>query len=361
MSGYCEAPKALYAWSCTLERSRDGESGWWHLLHDEACHDRLVGFATAHRFTRVYLYVGAVEWDWRGSFSEGTLPYADEVAVLTTRLRAAGIEPWALWYLADDPDDLAHTGRVDDLVDAVDAFGRTWPDGAFGGLHGDQEPNDPGVYDAYLEMTTAGRDRAVPLGLGWGAALKPAWLTTPSGDGTLIEEVLRRSTTGTLMDYTDDPAKAADRGETFLGFADALGRTGEVALETGTTDPTPGVSFADLVATDPDGFYDLIGELDASFSAHPSYDGIVIHDFAQYFAALNGGIGPYDTVSDLPTLCPPPATTTTTTPETTTPPAATPGTATPPTEPGCGCRTGSGVGWWAVLAIFGRRRRAVAA
>ncbi|MEQ1505929.1 MAG: hypothetical protein ABMB14_27080 [Myxococcota bacterium] len=358
---YCDAPKALYAWSCTLERTRDGESGWWQLVHQARCHDRLVEFAAAHHVDRVYLYVGAVEWDWAGAFSAGTLPYADDVAVLTARLRSAGIEPWALWYLNDDPDDLGHAERVVDVVSAVDAFSRAHPDGAFAGLPGDQEPNDPAANPAYLAMTEAGRDAAVAVGLGFGAAHKPAWIL---GADPLSAEILARSTAGTLMDYTDDPALAADRGDRFLAGADAVGVTGELALETGTTDPTPGVSFATLVATDPEGFFAMVGDLHAGWSAHPGYDGIAIHDFAQYFAGLNGGVGPYDFDGVVPVICPPATTGTTGTDGTTVPTGSTGTTvatgttggttgADPsdvetsgPTADGCGCgsRSGSAIG-----------------
>ena len=365
--GYCEAEKALYAWNCATDRQRDGESSWWHLLHDtNGCGQRLVDFAVAHRIDRVHLYVGAVQWDWDASFSQGVLPDEDALADLTTRLRAAGVEPWAMWYLNDRTDDFRNLERVTDLVASVAAFGERHPDGAFAGLHGDQEPNRADSYGPYLEMNRLGRDAAVAAGLGWGASLKPAWLDVPYEGAPLFHAVLGATTHGTLMDYSDDPVRVADRGETFLAFADGTDARAEVAVETGRTDPTPGVSFADLVETDPDGFYAVMGELDAGFRAHPSYDGLVIHDYTQYYAALSGGIEPYDAVGPVAALCPPPETPTGTGPSeptggdtgsAPTDSGTDTGSAPEAAEPGCGCRAGGGSGWLALLAIAARRRR----
>jgi MYXO-CTERM domain-containing protein len=291
---YCDTPKALYAWNCATGGNRGGHSTWWHLVHDtNGCGATLTSFATAHRFQRVYLYVGAMEWDWEASFSAGVLPEEDAVAALTTRLRAAGIEPWALWYLNDDPDDFDGAEHVTDIVAAVAAFDARHPDGAFAGLHGDQEPNDRSVYPDYVAMNQAGLDAATAAGLGWAASLKPAWISTPPSS-PFVNDVLPTLSFGTLMDYTDDAARAASQGETFLTQSDAVGVDAEVALETGWGDPTPGVSFVDLVREDPIGFYTMVGELDSGFSAHPTYRGIAIHDFAQYFADLDGGVEPYD-------------------------------------------------------------------
>lgn len=361
---YCEASKALYAWNCTTERNRDGQPGWWHLLHDtNGCGQRLVDFAVSHRITRVYLYVGAVQWDWASSFSQGVLPEEDALVDLGTRLRAAGIEPWALWYLNDDPDDLQHVERVTDLVASVAAFGAAHPDAAFAGLHGDQEPNDRDTYPQYLELNRIGNDAvADPLGasgaLGWGASLKPAWLGTPYDGAPMFHAVLDRVTVGTLMDYSDDPERVRAQAETFLGHADTRPVRAEIAVETGTTDPTPGVSFSELVRTDPDAFLTLMGALDTEFGAHPSYDGLVLHDFTQYFAGLYG-VEPYDFVGEVPVLCPPVGTTPTDTdapPDTAVPAGG--GDGPPEPERGCGCgHPGASPGWLAVFGLRALRRR----
>lgn len=304
ITSYCATSRALYAWNCSTTRTLDGQSSWWHVLHDtNGCGQRLVDFAVSHRFARVYLFVGALEWHWEGSFAVGELPDQDAVADLTTRLRAAGVEPWAMWYANDDPDDLDGAERVADLVAAVDAFGATWPAGAFAGVHGDQEPNATRVLDAYLAMNTTGLAAAQPLGLGYGASLKPAWLTLPPA-APFVGEVLPGLTLGTLMDYTDDPVRLQSQAETFLDFADAAGVAAEIAVETGWGDPTPGVSLGELVRTDPAAFYGLVGDLDAALAPRPTYTGVAVHDFAQYFAHLHGGVEPYDFVGAVPVLCP---------------------------------------------------------
>jgi hypothetical protein len=147
------------------------------------------------------------------------------------------------------------------------------------------------------------------------------------------------------MDYTDDPERVRAQAETFLAYADTQPVRAEIAIETGSTDPTPGVSFADLVATDPDGFRALLGELDGEFSAHPSYDGLVIHDFAQYFAGLHG-VEPFDYVGEVPVVCdPPPALEDATAPEPV------------PVDRGCGCGGGAPAGWAVLLALIATRRR----
>jgi hypothetical protein len=61
---WCEIPKSLYAWNCSTERTLDGQSSWWHLLHDtNGCAANLIALAQSHHVARVYVYVGAVEWN----------------------------------------------------------------------------------------------------------------------------------------------------------------------------------------------------------------------------------------------------------------------------------------------------------
>lgn len=360
---WCAAEKSLYAWNCATDHQRDGQSTWWHLLHNtNGCGTRLVNFASAQHFSRVYLYVGAMQWDWETSFSQGVMPDETALADLTTQLRAAGVEPWALWYLNDNPDNLNGIGHVEDLVDSVAAFNLRHPDGAFAGVHGDQEPNDSGVYADYLSMNQMGLRAATQAGIGWGASLKPAWLTLPR-DAPFVEDVLPMLTMGTLMDYTDDPVKAASQGEQFLTDADAAGVLAEVALETGSTDPTPGVSFGQMVRSDPDGFYEMVGTLDVGFQAHNSYRGIAIHDYAQFFADLYGGVEPYDYQGGLQKVCPEDsgdsgdANKDTAEDSATSDTSKTPGTS--ETSGNCGCSTSTGNlnFWWMAVGWMGWKRR----
>jgi hypothetical protein len=220
---------------------------------------------------------------------------ADALADLTTRLRAVGIEPGALWYLNDDPDNLDNFVSVD------------------------------------------------------------RWLTQEWDDNPFYEYVMAGLTTGTLMNYSDDADRLLDQGATFLTGADAIGRPAEIAVETGWGDPTPHVSLSDLVRTDPDAFYALMAELDVAYSSHPTYAGIAVHHYAQFFAGLNDGVEPHDFGGEVTVVC---AGTTETETETET------DTATDAEGNACGCASGSGgaggfagllVAWASV--VLGRSRR----
>jgi len=184
--------------------------------------DQLVNFSRMHGYDRVYIGIGSFSDYYDSHLQYGVLFNDAAYGHLTTKLRAAGIEPWAATWNTDDVNVMTceepgaselpicvdyRGGRIEKLVDTIVAFNKRYPDGKWEGLENDQEPLDQNVYATFEDLLSrikARRDSVAP-NLKLSAATVPqwAWESYP-GFGNMARMVMHYTDMGSLMSYHHD-------------------------------------------------------------------------------------------------------------------------------------------------------------
>lgn len=279
---YQAVKKTIYVWN-------PGAS-WWAWMENGSA-ERLVAFCQMHGFHRAIVFIGSVQWDWDTSFQQGQLPHEAEYAYLGAKLRQAGIEPVASFYLNDAPGDLSGYAKAADIVTAVAGFNARHPDAAFTGLDGDQEPGS--ATPEYLAMNSGMSARKAQLGATFslGAALRPKWLNDPSTQGRVsgFADAFATLDDGLLMAYRNTQAASVAWGDQALAIAETLGKPLHIAIETADLGGTNADSFYTMVAAaDKAPFFQMVVDMDGGYSAKPRYAGFAIHAYKEYFTTLYG-------------------------------------------------------------------------
>ncbi len=234
--------------------------------------EQLVGLAAAQGLRELYVHVTPTV------LTDGDLPRLQALARLA---QPAGVR---LVALGGDP---SWTNRPQDALAWQAAAMST---GLFEATHVDVEPQAlPGWSKPKQRAVLAARfvdllDRlqaADPRPL---EADVPFWFGTiasPSGSGTLADDVLARVDAVTVMSYRDTAAKMLQVGTDVLVRADELQRrTGRrvpvrLAAETNRLTDCPTCTFRAKGAGALDA---ALAAVDAKAVSHPSYAGVAVHD-----------------------------------------------------------------------------------
>lgn len=198
------------------------------------------------------------------------------------------MEPYACFYLNDNPNDLHGWERAADIVSTLHVFNEAYPESAIAGIDGDQEPEM--ITKDYVEMNKAMKERRSELGahLQIGAAFKPAWLRRPYKDGYMIGAALGSLDGGMMMAYSSDPVISTSLGDKVLGFATQAKQHVSIAVEVNWRAPHTD-SLWELTSSDQTAFFDMIADMDMHYRGSQNsaaYSDIVIHDYEGFFKAM---------------------------------------------------------------------------
>lgn len=281
-TSYQAVKKTIYVWN-------PGAS-WWAWMENGSA-ERLVAFCQMHGAHRAIVFIGSVQWEWPTSFQQGQLPHEPEYVYLGAKLRQAGIEPVASFYLNDAPGDLTGYAKAADIVTALAGFNARHPDSALVGLDGDQEPGS--VTPEYMAMNSGMEARKAQLGATFpiGAALRPKWLSDPStqGRGSGFADAFATLDDGLLMAYRSTQSASVTWGMQGLDIAAMLSKPLHVAIETADLGSGNADSFYPMVAAaDKTPFFQMVVDIDRSYAGKPFYAGFAIHAYKEYFTTLYG-------------------------------------------------------------------------
>lgn len=147
---YLNAKKYLYVWS-----------------YPKA--ENLIKFLVDHKYSKIYLYVGCIEWNYdnliKGEFYNSGDKDAKE---LINKLISLNIEVELCIYLNDDPNDFSNVDKVPEIAKALAEVQKTLK---FTALHFDVEPQYNKDLEALLKMYEECRKY-----IKTSAILKPGWL-----------------------------------------------------------------------------------------------------------------------------------------------------------------------------------------
>lgn len=287
---YVEAPKTLYVWNASTMKPTPRESNHHGVYTNQNnTRDRLAKFVKLHGFSKVYFFVGAIEWEWDSVFGKHTLHDEDDLALTVSALREAGADVHAMWYLNDDPNSLSNFKRAADIVETVHAYNERHPKAKLSGVHCDQEPSRPDAYadlKAMFELQVE-RNKELKAGLTVGASLKPLWLRETWQGRKLFEHLVDVLDETTLMAYNNNPATVKKLAAPLLAYSGKVGKPVEIAIETGTHNAAEEETFAGAIEQDPERFFEIVGDLADHFGRQDAFERIVIHAFSQYFKVLH--------------------------------------------------------------------------
>ncbi|MGN6612075.1 MAG: hypothetical protein ACTHLJ_09890 [Angustibacter sp.] len=233
---------------------------------------RVVDFAVSHGVAELYVHVTPTV------LTDGDLPRLRSLAQLA---QGAGL---TLTALGGDP------AWVNRPADALTWQRAALSTGLFGAAHVDVEPyalagwSKPSKRAAlaakYVDLL--GRlqsDDPLPL-----EADVPFWYDTvasPSGHGTLADDVLARVDAVTVMSYRDSAAAMVDVGRDVLQRADRIaattGRRVPVHLAA-ETNPLSDCSYCTFAEEGDAALRQALDAVDAAGAAYPSYAGTAVHD-----------------------------------------------------------------------------------
>jgi hypothetical protein len=133
--------------------------------------ENFLKFVLDHKFSRVYLYVGCIEWDYN-KLSQGKFHNAGngDAKELIETLISKGVEVEIAIYLNDSPNDFSNVDKVEIVAKAMGQLQKTLK---FKALHFDVEPYLTTNYQPLLQMYEDAK-KHVPVS----AILKPGWLNT---------------------------------------------------------------------------------------------------------------------------------------------------------------------------------------
>ena len=132
--------------------------------------DNFIKFVLDHKYSKVYLYVGCLQWNLdeflNGKLSnEGNL----DAKELIKRLREKKVDVELCISLNDKPDNFEN---IDKLPEIADALSKLKKELKFTALHFDIEPNDPNNYETLLHMYEECRKKVKVS-----AIIKQKWLS----------------------------------------------------------------------------------------------------------------------------------------------------------------------------------------
>jgi hypothetical protein len=132
-------------------------------------YEHLIKFLVDHKFSKIFLYVGCVEWDLnkliKGEFhSPGNL----EAKELIKKLLEKNIEVEPCIYINDKPNNFTNVDKVPEIAKALAEVQKELK---FTALHFDVEPQNNENLEALLKMYEESR-KYIKVS----AILKPAWL-----------------------------------------------------------------------------------------------------------------------------------------------------------------------------------------
>lgn len=259
---YYNLNKSLYVWNAAPPTAHIGVDIWQALLQNESvtnngngAADNLIQFCVAHNFQRIYLYIGATQYDWDqscpanwtgASYQAGSLPYEKGLSYIIGQANKHNIEVYGLYYLNDDynkiyidqnnavkfgctsmppvaqqkppcsqtpPDDIH---KITDLVNAVIGYNKRNPTTQFAGIMGDQEPVADTSFCNYLALNQTIKsiiaNSSQPT-LKTAVSIKPEWTTTPfsysyngvSYNQPLYQSILPLVDIPVIMAYSSSP------------------------------------------------------------------------------------------------------------------------------------------------------------
>lgn len=132
--------------------------------------DNFIKFIVDHKFSKIFLYVGSIEWDSE-KLLNGNLHSAGDIDAkeLIKRITEKKIEVELCIYLNDNPDNFENVEKAPLIAQAL---AKIQKDLKFTALHFDQEPDHPENLEPLLHMYEECR-KYIKVS----AILKPAWLT----------------------------------------------------------------------------------------------------------------------------------------------------------------------------------------
>ena len=118
-----------------------------------------------------------------------------------------------------------------------------------------------------------------------GAALKPLWLSQNFNGKPFFQHVMDILDEGMVMAYSNTQSITESWGDSAIAYANSISKRMEVAVE---VDPAvvASDSYASMIQGNPQAFLNMLTQLDNRWAENPSYDGMTVHAWAQYFALL---------------------------------------------------------------------------
>lgn len=137
--------------------------------------DNFLSFVKDHKFEKVFLYVGCIEWDYE-KLSIGKLHSAGNLdsKELIQKLIDMGVEVDLAIYLNDSPNNFEGYEKVENVAKALAELQKRLK---FHALHFDVEPSSVGNFEKLVKMYEMSR-KYLPVS----AILKPGWLSKNMAD-----------------------------------------------------------------------------------------------------------------------------------------------------------------------------------
>ena len=132
--------------------------------------DNFIKFVVDHKYSKVFLYVGCLEWNY-DDFINGNFHNAGDMDAkeLIKKLKEKKIDIELCIYLNDNYDNFEN---IDKMPEVANALSKLQNQLQFTALHFDIEPNSKKNYEALLHMYEECRKK-----IKVSAILKPIWLT----------------------------------------------------------------------------------------------------------------------------------------------------------------------------------------
>ena len=132
--------------------------------------DNFIKFVVDHKFSKVFLYVGCLEWNYK-DFINGEMHNAGDIDAkkLIKKLNQKKIDVELCIYLNDKPDNFENVEKMPEIANALSKLQKELK---FTALHFDIEPDKKENYEALLHMYEECRKK-----IKVSAILKPKWLS----------------------------------------------------------------------------------------------------------------------------------------------------------------------------------------
>ena len=112
--------------------------------------ENFIKFAVDHKYSKVYIYVGCLEWNIDSFLNEKLYNAGDmDAKELIKKLKEKNIDVELCIYLNDKTDNFTNIEKMPDIANSLS---RLQQELKFTALHFDIEPNDPKNYEALLHM-----------------------------------------------------------------------------------------------------------------------------------------------------------------------------------------------------------------
>ena len=132
--------------------------------------ENFIKFVVDHKYSKVFIYVGCLEWNIDSFLNEKLHNAGDmDAKELIKKLKEKNIDVELCIYLNDKPDDFSNIEKMPDIANSLSKLQQELK---FTALHFDIEPNDPKNYEALLHMYEDCRKK-----IKVSAILKPKWLS----------------------------------------------------------------------------------------------------------------------------------------------------------------------------------------